>query len=189
MPLRGRPQQHVVDSGPGPILRVLGNPDPLGDLIRRGEADAVDLLCQGVRILPHRLNGQLPIGLVDSDRSPGTDSVAVEEEHDLSDLHPLLPGIGNPLPTLWADSIDGLQVGGIAADHVLTLPRRSVRPASSPGLGQPLSRSRRPDTVRHPRSWLEERLSGPGLELKTMLLIPDPPAFCGQPLPGAHGRQ
>jgi len=28
-----------------------------------------------------------------------------------------------------------------------------------------------------------------GLELKTVLFIPDPPSFCGQPLPGAHRRQ
>src|ERR1700757_2161218 len=117
MPLRGCPQQHMVDPGPGPILRVLGNPDPLCNVIRGGEADAKNILGQGIRILPYLLNGLLPIGLVDADRSPGTDSVAVKKEHDLSYLHSLMPGLGNPRSTLWADSIDGLQLSGIAADH------------------------------------------------------------------------
>jgi hypothetical protein len=39
--------------------------------------------------------------------------MAVEEDHDLSDLHSLLPGIGDLFPTLWADTIYGLQVGGV----------------------------------------------------------------------------
>src|SRR5277367_2186207 len=118
MPLRGCPQQHMIDSGPGPILRVLGNPDPLRNLIRRREADAKNVLGQGIWVLPDLLDRLLSIGLVDSDRSPGTDSVAVEKEHDLSYLHSLMPGLGNPLSTFWADSIDGLQLSGIAADHV-----------------------------------------------------------------------
>src|ERR1700757_4131177 len=108
MPLRGCPQQHVVDPCLGPILRVPGNSDALGNLIRRGEADAVDVFCQSVWILSYFLDGLLAVGLVDSDRSPGTDSVAVQEEHDFPYLRSLLPGTGNPLSTLWADSIDGL---------------------------------------------------------------------------------
>jgi hypothetical protein len=43
--------------------------------------------------------------------------MAVEEDHDLSDLHPLLPGIGDLFPALWPDTIYGLQVGGVVADY------------------------------------------------------------------------
>jgi hypothetical protein len=43
--------------------------------------------------------------------------MAVEEVHDLSDLHPLLPSIGDLFPALWPDTIHGLQVGGVVADH------------------------------------------------------------------------
>jgi hypothetical protein len=44
MPLGGSSKQNVVDPGTRPILRVLGNPDALGYLIRGGESDAMD--CQ-----------------------------------------------------------------------------------------------------------------------------------------------
>jgi hypothetical protein len=39
--------------------------------------------------------------------------MAVQEDHNLADLHPLQPGGGNPLPALWPDAIYGLQVGGV----------------------------------------------------------------------------
>src|ERR1039458_9224151 len=117
MTLGGCPQQYVVDPGPSPVLRVFGYPDALGDLIRGGEAYAVDLLCQGVGILLHRLDGQIPVGLINANRSPGTDPVAMQEDHDLADLHPLVPGIGDPFPAFWPDTIDGLQVSGIVSDN------------------------------------------------------------------------
>ena len=107
----------MVDPCLGPILRVLGNPDSLGNLVGRGEADAMDIFCQGVWVLPDLINGLFPIGLVNSDRSPGTGSVAVQEQHDLPDLHSVLPGTGNPLAALWADSIDRLQVSGTVPNH------------------------------------------------------------------------
>ena len=118
MSLRGRPQQNVIDAGTRPVLRVFWDPDALSDLIGRGEADAVDLLRQRVRVLPHRLNGQISVGLEDADRPPGADSVTMQEKHDLTDLHALLPGIGDPLPALWPDPVDGLEIGGVVANHL-----------------------------------------------------------------------
>src|ERR1039458_3563158 len=117
MPFGGCPQKYVVYPSPSPILSILGYSDALGYLIRRGKADAMDLLRQGVRVLPHSLDGQIPVGLVDADRSPGTDPMAMEEDHDLSDLHPLLPGISDLFPALWADTIYGLQVCGVVANY------------------------------------------------------------------------
>ena len=115
MALGGRPQEYVVDSGPRPILRVLGYPDTLGDLIRRGEADAVDLLRQGVRVLLHRLDGQIPVRLVDADSPPGTDPMAVEEE-------PPPTATMNPVPLIrrcnvrpWVDT--GWLVEGLPASE------------------------------------------------------------------------
>ena len=67
MPLRRRAQENVVNSGARSILRVLRNSHAVGNLIRRGEPDAVNVLCQGVRVLAYFLDRQLPIGLVDSD--------------------------------------------------------------------------------------------------------------------------
>ena len=38
------------------------------------------------------------------------------------------------------------------------------------------------------RGW-RDGFQGPGLELETVLLVLNPPAFRGEPLPSAHGRQ
>src|ERR1039458_5525739 len=185
MPFGGCPQKYVVYPSPSPILSILGYSDALGYLIRRDKADAMDLLRQGVRVLPHRLDGQIPVGLVDADRSPGTDPVAVEEDHDLSDLHSLLPGIGDLLPTLWADTIHGLQVGGVVADntqylsaevfHQLLCQDRTntLHETAAEVPLNPLARSRR------------DSLQDLSLELKPVLLVADPPASCRQPSAGA----
>jgi hypothetical protein len=37
----------------------------------------------------------------------------MKEQHDLANLHPLLPGSGDPLPALRPDTINGFQIGGI----------------------------------------------------------------------------
>src|ERR1035437_974684 len=112
-----RAKEHVSYSGPRPILRILRYPDALRDLICRGEAYAMDLLGQRVRVLLHCLDGEIAVRLVNAYRSTGTDSVAMQEDHNLAYLHPLLPGIGDLLPALWADTIYGLQVGGVVANY------------------------------------------------------------------------
>jgi hypothetical protein len=48
----------MIDPCLSPILRVLGNPDALGNLIRRGKADVVNVFCEGVWVLPYVLNGE-----------------------------------------------------------------------------------------------------------------------------------
>src|ERR1039458_2726573 len=118
MTLRSGSQQNMINAGARPVLRVLWYSDALSDRIGRGEADAVDLLRQRVRVLPHGLDGQISVGLEDADRPPGADSVAMQEEHDLADLHALLPGIGDPLPALWPDHVHGLEIGGVVANHL-----------------------------------------------------------------------
>jgi len=100
-----------VNPGSGPILGVLGDADTLGDLVGRGKADAVDLLGQGVRVLLRRLNGVAPVGLENAHSPPGTDAVAMQEQHDPPDLHALVPGGRDPFPALGADAIDRFQVG------------------------------------------------------------------------------
>src|ERR1035441_7664404 len=116
MSLRGCPQEDMVDPSPRPVLRVLGDADALGYLIRGGEADAMDFLSQCVGVLLHRLDCQIAVRLEDADRPPSADPVAMEKEHDLPDLHPLLPGSGDPFTALWADAVYGLQVGRVVAD-------------------------------------------------------------------------
>ena len=179
MTLRGRPKQNVVDAGARPILRVFGYSDALSDLIRGGESDAVDLLRQGVRVLLHCLNGQIPVGFEDADGSPGTDTMAMQEKHDLAYLHALLPGTGDPLPTLWADSIDGLEVGGIVADHSQNFSAE----VADQLLGQYRPHSLDEASAEIPLDTLagrrRSRLQELGLELEAMLFVPDPPSLAG----------
>src|ERR1017187_3612960 len=189
MPLRCCPKEYVADSSPSAILGILRYPDALSYLIRRGEAYAVNLLCQRVRVLLHRLDGQIPVGFVDTNSSPGTDTMAVKEEHDLANLHPLLPGIGDPLPTLWPDTVDGLQIGGVVANHV----QDPCTEVSDQLLCQNGADSFHEAAGQIPfdaliRCW-RNRFQDRGLELKTVLFIPDPPSLCGQPLSGAYRRQ
>jgi hypothetical protein len=101
--------------------------------------------------------------------------VAVQEKHDLANLHALLPGIGYPLPALWPDAIDRLQVGGVVADYFQHFGTemadqlfREHRPHSLDETAaevslNPLAGSRR------------GRLQNLGLELESVLLVPDPP--------------
>src|ERR1700694_5729414 len=117
MSFRGGSQQNVIDAGARAVLRVFGYPHALRDLIGGRESDSVDLLGQSVRILLHCLNGQVSVCLVDAHCSPSTDTVAMQEEHDLADMHTFLPGIGNTLSALWANSIDGFEAGGTISDH------------------------------------------------------------------------
>src|ERR1035438_3895401 len=76
----------------------------------------MDFLRQGVRVLLHRLDGQIAVRLEDADSPPSADPVAMQKEHDLPYLHPLLPSSGAPFPALWPDAVHRLQVAGVVAD-------------------------------------------------------------------------
>src|ERR1035437_182982 len=160
----------------------------LSDLIGGGESDAVDLLRQGVRIFLHCLNGKIPVGLEDSYRSPGTDTVAVKEEHDLADLHAFLPGIGDPLSALWANSIDGFEAGGTIGDHSQNfgteVAHQLLRQDRTHSLDE--ASAEIPLHTLAGRRW--GRLQGLGFELEAVFFVPDPTPLAGQPLSGADGR-
>src|SRR5438552_7836771 len=106
----------MVDACFSPVDRISRNPDLLRDLVGGREADAVDVFRQQVGIAPHGLNRLLAIGLEDSHRTAGADSMAVQEQHDFPDLLCLLPSLCDPLPALGADAIDSLQFGGSVLD-------------------------------------------------------------------------
>src|ERR1022692_1844821 len=101
----------MVDACPRPIERVSRNPELLRDLIRRREADSVDVLGQHVRITPHFFDRLLPISFEDSYRSAGAHTMAVQEQHDFTDLFCLFPGVRDTLLALRADPIYGEQLG------------------------------------------------------------------------------
>src|ERR1035441_6237044 len=113
----------------------------------------------------------------------------MEEEHDLANLHPLLPGTGDPFAALWPNAIDGFQIAGIVGDHV----QDPCTEVFDQLLCQNGADSFHEAAGQIPfnaliRCW-RNRFQDRGLELKTVLLIPDPPSLCGQPLPRTHRRQ
>src|SRR2546427_11817849 len=95
----------MVDARPCPVQRVPRNPDLLGDLVGSREADPVYVLRQHVGIAAHLFDCLLAIGLEDSNRPAGADTVAVQEQHDLADLPCFLPRMSDPLPAFWADPV------------------------------------------------------------------------------------
>jgi hypothetical protein len=107
----------MVDTRPRPIMRIPRDSNLLRDLIRRREADPVDIFRQHVRIAPHFFDRLLPIGLEDSHCSAGAHTMAVQEQHDFSYLFRFLPCLLNSLPAFGPDPVDGLQFRDPVLDH------------------------------------------------------------------------
>src|ERR1035438_2245046 len=107
----------MVDARPRPIKRIPRDSNLLRDLIRRREADPVDVFRQRVRITPYLLDRLLAIGLEDSHRPAGAHTMAVQEQHDFSYLFRFLPCLLDALPAFWPDPIDGLQLPDPVLDH------------------------------------------------------------------------
>jgi hypothetical protein len=115
--VRSRFQQHVIDARTCPVERISRNPDLLRDLVGGREADPVDVLRQRVGIAPHLLDCLLAISLEDSHRAAGADAVAMQEQHDFTNLLCLLPCVRDPLSALGTDAIDRLQFGDSVLNH------------------------------------------------------------------------
>src|SRR5208283_5261948 len=96
----------MVDACPRPIKRITRDANLLRDLIRRREADPINVFRQHVRIAPHFLDRLLPVGLEDSHRSACAYTMAVQEQHDFSYLFCFPPRLLNSLPAFRSDPID-----------------------------------------------------------------------------------
>src|ERR1035441_7949840 len=120
----------MVDACPRPIKRIPRDSNLLRDLIRRREADPIDVFRQHVRIAPHLLDRLLAIRLEDSYRPAGAHTMAVQEQHDLSYLFRLLPCLLNSLPAFRSDPIDGLQFRDPVLDHARSEEHTSELPVT-----------------------------------------------------------
>jgi len=112
----------------------------------------------------------------------------MQEEHDLPDLHALLPGSGDPFTSFGTDAIDRLQVGGVVADdtqHFGTeVFHQLFRKYGSNALYETTAEVPFNSLARGRRGGLQDL----SLELEPMLLISYPPTLSGHPFPGAHCR-
>src|SRR5215475_11996548 len=76
------------------------------DLIGGAEADAADVASQAVWVFRNEPNSIGAIGLVDAHSSRCTDTITVQEQHDLANHLLLGPARDDPLRTLGADTGD-----------------------------------------------------------------------------------
>src|ERR1051326_3202697 len=110
--------KRVGDSGPDPDQSRLLDAELGSNLIGSDKADATDVAGQAVRVLRDQLNGVGTVGLVDPHRPRGTDPVAVQEQHDLTD-DLLLGPAGDNLPgPLWADAGNLAKSRGLLLDDL-----------------------------------------------------------------------
>src|SRR5208282_267990 len=163
--------------------------DVLGYPVRRGEPDAVDVLGQRIGIRPDLLNRLVAVSLVDADRPAGTDSLRMEEDHDLADDLLLGPGPFDPASPLRPDAVHLLQAGRIVLDDVEDLLSELVH--QLPGID-------RPDALDHAAAevFLNALLCGWGraleqfgAELEPEIPVADPPAFRRYPFTRIDGGQ
>jgi hypothetical protein len=105
VPLRAHVLEDVADRGPGPQGRVLGQPEPRGQLVGGLEPDAPDVRRQPVRVALHQVDRRVAVLLVDAHRPGRPDPVRLQEHHDRPDALLFLPRLADPLQPLRADPL------------------------------------------------------------------------------------
>ena len=114
-----------------------------------------------------------------------TDSVAVQEEHDLADLHSFMPSLRDPLPALWPDPINRFQVSRVIAYHFQYFRAEVADQLFRQHWPNPFYKASAKVPFNTLTRGRRRRFQELGLELKPMLFIPDPPTPARQPFPGA----
>ncbi len=98
--------------------RIAGDPEALGELVGRGEADAADLLRETIGVGPDQLDRARAIGLEDARGAQGAEAVRVQEQHDVAHRALLAPGGGDPLGKAAADALHLAQPVRAALDDL-----------------------------------------------------------------------
>lgn len=132
VPLVGGLRKGVLEPGLDPLGAVVRDADGLRDAVGGEESDAPDVGSQPVGLVLHDGDRGVLVLLVDADGDGGGDADALEEDHDLLDRLLFLPGRGDHLRPLRAESghlhealrvlLDDVQgvdaeVGGDAVGH------------------------------------------------------------------------
>ena len=92
--------QHVQQSGAQSLRSIRGNAHLMGNVIRRLETHAVNVLRKTIRVRVQHRQRLIAIGLVDAQRAGGADAMLVQEEHDVVHallLHPRFADLQAPL--------------------------------------------------------------------------------------------
>src|SRR6516162_5114100 len=100
MPLASGLQQHMGQPRAGPQQRIVRDSYLLRDLVGSTEADAVDVLGQGVWVGAHLGDGIFAVGLVNTHGPAGTHAVGMEKDHNLTNYFLLGPGFLDAMTSL-----------------------------------------------------------------------------------------
>ena len=126
--------QHIEQAAPDPVLGIRPDPDPLGDLVRRREADPPDILRQPVGVGLHDLIEPGPVGLPDLRRIGAPDPELLQKDHGVAEvlfflhLGPDLPGDPH------ADALDtGQLLGFLLHDPEGVVPEHFDDPGGQSG--------------------------------------------------------
>ena len=184
----GKLLQHMTDACLGTDHRVPGYAQPLGQAIRRLEANAVDIEGQTIRILPDPDNGLVPIGLVNADRTGRANAMRVQKDHNLADDFLGFPRFNHPLFAFGTNPVKlGQPFGGLLND---------VKDVFLEGLDQLFGKVWS-NTFDHPRAEIlfhafegtgRDDAQGLRLELQAMRPIVDPDALALNILARGDGR-
>ena len=98
--------EDVFDRRHEPLGAVCGQADAQGHLVRRKEADAVEVVGQTVGIGAHHIDGLVAIALIYADSEKGADAVGLEEHHDFTDGAVLDPGGADRFQFFLGDAFD-----------------------------------------------------------------------------------
>ena len=189
MPLAHCLSQGVIQSRRRAQQRFRGDAQLACDLIRRGEADALNIRGQAIGILAHALDRLLAIGLVNAHRAARADAVRMQEHHDVPHNLLLLPGVLDQSPPLLADARDLLQLRRLRLDDFKNLLAKFC---------DQLFRIARADALDHAAAQilLDARLrrrrdaaQSIRVKLPSVLAILNPLALGRQPLAGGHRRE
>ena len=179
----------MVDSGPHPRQGIPRNPHARGNLVRCLKSNPINVFRQQIRILSDNRNRLLSIGLVDAHGPAGTDSVPMQEQHDLPHLLAFLPCLRNSLSPPGPNPVHRLQRGRLCFDDIQHLGPKPFDQFSGQNRADPFHKSTGQVALHaFHRGWGHSLHHG-GLELQSMFLVPDPVTFRRQPLSGTHCGQ
>ena len=153
------------------------------ELIRSLSKSWMRVLREHIGIAPHLLDCLLPVGLEDSHRPAGADAVAVEEQHDLPDLLCFQPCMGDSLPALGANAIDGLQFGRALLDHHKNLGSKSHHQLLCENRAGALHQAAGEIPLDPLGGGRRHGLHSAGFELQSVFPIPDPTSLRNKPFP------
>ena len=141
--MRGCFADNVLDRSSCPQRRIVRNANLHGQFIRRAEADAPDVVRQFIRVGPHLFDGTVAVSFVNANRAGRADAVALQEDHDITDVLLFMPTLADALDPLGTDSLDLAQKRRRLVDNVERLLAKCFDDFLGIGRANPFHKARR----------------------------------------------